>query len=73
MNALRAFWRNHVQKSLSSVLIVISSADLGALSFYQQDLAHFIGSKWAAHALAAARLLCGSVIFIRAVQAKKAP
>jgi hypothetical protein len=71
MNLLKSWWGNHVQKTLGSILVVLSGADLGTLALYQQDLAHFIGVTWTAHALAGAKLVCGAAIFLRAVQVKK--
>jgi hypothetical protein len=71
MNWLKQWWCNHLQKTLGSVIIIFSGADIATLTLYQKDLEHFIGSLWTAHVMAGARLLCGAAIFVRAMQARK--
>jgi hypothetical protein len=71
MNWLKQWWCNHVQRTLGTVIVLFAGADLTTLTAYQQDLAHFFGSRWTAHVLAASRLLCGAAIIVRAMQARK--
>lgn len=68
---MHAFWCNHVQKSMASVIVVLAGADLGALTVYQKDIAHLLGDARAGTFMSLARLVCGGAVLWRAVTAKK--
>jgi len=66
MNALKAFWLNHGQKTLATVIGLLAVVDLSGIA---DPLKTLIGAK----PFAAVQLACALAVGYRALQANQKP